>query len=112
MRRVATAAGIIGPAAFTIAFTSSERRQDGYSIRDEHISGLAAPDARNPEVLLTGFLVMGGSTILFATALRDRLGGPRGGLGPILLALSGAGAIGAGLLRPRPHAAAPPRPTR
>ena len=99
MRRVATAAGIFGPAAFTVAFTSSERRQEGYSIRDEHISGLAAPDARNPEVLLTGFLVMGGSTILFATTLRDRLGGRRGGLGPILLALSGAGAIGAGLLR-------------
>jgi hypothetical protein len=99
VQKLATAAGIFGPAAFTVAFTTSERRQDGYSIRDEHISGLAAPDARNPEMLLTGFLVMGASTVAFATALRQRLGGRRGGIGPILLALSGAGAIGAGLLR-------------
>ncbi len=99
LHRIATAAGIVGPAAFLTAMTVSERRQDGYSIRDEHISGLAAPEARNPELVLSGFLVMGVSTIAFATALRDRLGGRRAGLGPILLALTGAGAIGAGLLR-------------
>ncbi len=99
LHRIATAAGIIGPAAFLTAMTVSERRQDGYSIRDEHISGLAAPDARNPQLVMTGFLAMGMSTVAFATALRGRLGGRRAGLGPILLALSGAGAIGAGLLR-------------
>ncbi len=99
LQRIATAAGILGPAAFVTTFVVSERRQEGYSIRDEHISGLAAPDARNPEVLLSGFLMMGVSTIGFATALRQHLGGRRAGLGPILLGLSGVGAIGAGLLR-------------
>lgn len=99
LHRIATAAGIVGPAAFLTAMTVSERRQDGYSIRDEHISGLAAPDARNPVLVRSGFVLMGVSTIAFATALRDRLGGRRAGLGPILLALTGAGALGAGLLR-------------
>jgi Protein of unknown function (DUF998) len=99
LHRIATAAGLIGPAAFLTAMTVSERRQDGYSIRDEHISGLAAPDARDPQLVMTGFFAMGMSTVAFATALRARLGGSRAGLGPILLAMSGAGAIGAGLLR-------------
>ena len=69
----------------------SERRQDGYSIRDEHISGLAAPDARNPEVVLSGFLVMGTSTLAFVSALRGRLGGRSAGFGPFLLAVTGLG---------------------
>ncbi len=99
LQRIATAAGIVGPAGFLTALAVSERRQEGYSIRDEHISGLAAPDARNPEVVLSGFLIMGMSTLAFASALRDRLGGRRAGFGPILLALTGVGAIGAGLLR-------------
>ena len=99
LHRIRTAAGIAGPAAFLTALLVSERRQDGYSIRHEHISGLAAPDARTPELVLSGFLAMGVSTIAFSTALRSRLGGPRAGIGPWLLALTGAGAIGAGLLR-------------
>ena len=42
---------------------------------------------------------MGASTLGFASALRGRLGGRTAGFGPILLALTGLGAIGAGLLR-------------
>jgi hypothetical protein len=99
LRRHATAAGIAGPAAFTAAWIVSGQRQDGYSVRNEHISGLAAPDARNPEVLMTGFIVMGVATIGFAAALRERLGGREAGLGPYLLGVTGLGAIAAGLLR-------------
>ena len=112
MQKVATAAGIFGPAAFTVAFTSSERRQEGYSIRDEHISGLAAPDARNPEVLLTGFLVMGAIDDL----VRDRA--PRAPGRPARRDRADpARAFGRRRDRrrfapTRPHAAAPSRPTR
>lgn len=99
LRRLATAAGLVGPAAFTAAWVVSARRQDGYSVRNEHISGLAAPDARDPEILITGFLVLGAATIGFAAALRERLGGREAGSGPYLLGITGAGAIAAGLLR-------------
>ena len=39
----------IGPAAFTAAWALGTVRQPGYSVSDEHISGLAAPDATDPE---------------------------------------------------------------
>jgi Protein of unknown function (DUF998) len=99
LRRLATVAGLAGPGAFTAAWVVSGRRQDGYSLRNEHISGLAAPDARDPEVLIAGFVVLGAATIGFAAALRERLGGREAGLGPYLLGITGAGAIAAGLLR-------------
>jgi hypothetical membrane protein len=99
LRLLATAGGIAGPAAFTAAWIVSGQRQDGYSVRNEHISGLAAPDARDPEVLMTGFIMMGVATVGFAAALRERLGGRDAGLGPYLLGVTGLGAIAAGLLR-------------
>jgi len=97
LQRFATSAGLVGPAVFTAAWLVSGQRQDGYSHRHEHISGLAAQDARSPEILTTGFIEMGVATMLFAAALRERLGGRRAGLGPILLGLTGLGAIGAGI---------------
>jgi len=98
LHRLATAAGIVGPAAFTAAWLISGTRQPPeYSHRHEHISGLAAQDARNPEILTAGFVEMGFATMAFAVALRQRLGGRRAGLGPILLGLTGLGAIGAGI---------------
>jgi hypothetical protein len=99
LRRLATAAGIAGPAVFTVAWIVSGQRQDGYSVRNEHISGLAAPDARNPEVLMTGIIVTGVATIGFSAALRERLGGRSAGLGPYLLGVTGLGAMAAGLFR-------------
>jgi hypothetical protein len=97
LHRIATAAGFVGPALFTTAWLVSGQRQDGYSHRHEHISGLAAQDAQNPEILTSGFVEMGLATVLFAAALRQRLGGRRAGLGPVLLGLTGFGAIGAGI---------------
>jgi hypothetical protein len=100
LHRLAAAAGIVGPAAFTAAWLISGTRQaEEYSHRHEHISGLAAQDARNPEILTAGFVEMGVATIVFAVALRERLGGRKAGLGPILLGLTGLGAIGAGIFR-------------
>src|SRR6185503_4029390 len=43
--------GLLGPAAFTVAWLVAQRRQDEYEVRHEHISGLAAKDANDPLVM-------------------------------------------------------------
>jgi hypothetical protein len=99
-RVASAAAGIVGPAAFTAAWILNGQRQSSYPIADEHISGLAALDADHPTTMIAGFVVLGVSTIVFASELRRSLGGHRrAGWGPALLALSGAAAVAAGLLR-------------
>lgn len=90
----------MGPAAFTAAWALATARQPNYSMANEHISGLAAPDAQAPAVMTAGFVALGASTIVFASQLERRLGGrDRAGVGPLLLGLSGAATIAAGVLR-------------
>ena len=98
--RASAAAGIAGPAAFTGAWIASSLRQTGYPAAEIQISGLAAPDARDPWIMVAGFLVLGGCTVAFGSALREALGG-RGGAGPAPRLIQGAGllTIAAGLLR-------------
>jgi len=98
--RAGAAAGIAGPAAFTGAWIASSLRQTGYPAAEIQISGLAAPDARDPWIMVAGFLVLGGCTVAFGSALREALGG-RGGAGPAPRLIQGAGllTIAAGLLR-------------
>jgi hypothetical protein len=92
-------AGLAGPAAFTSAWVTSTVRQVEYSLAEEHLSGLAAPDARNRHLMTTGFLAMGVSTVVFASELEESLGGrDRAGLGPTVVGLSGWATIVAGLL--------------
>ena len=94
------AAGIAGPAAFTGAWIAGSLRQTGYPAAEVQLSGLAAPDARDPWIMLTGFLVLGGCTVAFGTALQDALGGRgRAGLAPRLIQGAGLLTIAAGLLR-------------
>jgi Protein of unknown function (DUF998) len=120
------AAGIAGPAAFTGAWIASSLRQTGYPAAGIQLSGLAAPDARDPWIMVAGFVVLGGCTVAFGAALRHALdhaaGGQgrrrggvsqgrrrggvsqsrrRGGAGPAPLLIQGAGllTIAAGLLR-------------
>ena len=57
--RAGAAAGIAGPAVFTTAWIVSSLRQTGHSAADLQISGLAAPDARDPWIMIAGFLVLG-----------------------------------------------------
>ena len=99
-KRAATAAGIAGPAAFTGAWIAGSLRQTGHRGTEIQLSGLAASDARDPWIMLTGFLVLGGCTIAFGAALHDALGG-RGhaGLAPRLIQGAGVLTIAAGLLR-------------
>jgi len=98
--RAGAAAGIAGPALFTGAWLVSSLRQTGHPAADIQISGLAAPDARDPWIMIAGFLVLGGCSLAFGTALQDALGG-RGQAGPAPRLIQGAGVltIAAGLLR-------------
>jgi hypothetical protein len=94
------AAGIAGPAAFTCAWIASSLRQTGHPAAEIQLSGLAAPDAKDPWIMLTGFVVLGGCTVVFGGALRDALGGRgRAGSAPRLIQGAGLLTIAAGLLR-------------
>jgi Protein of unknown function (DUF998) len=98
--RAGAAAGIIGPAAFTGAWIAGSLRQAGHPATEIQISGLAAPDARDPWIMITGFLVLGGCSVAFGAALHDALGGRgRAGLPPRLIQAAGVLTIAAGLLR-------------
>jgi Protein of unknown function (DUF998) len=98
--RLRAACGVIGPAAFTAAWVTSTVRQTGYSIAEEHLSGLAAPDARDPGIMIAGFVTLGACTTAFGSALEAALGGRgRAGAGPALVRGAGIATIAAGLLR-------------
>jgi hypothetical protein len=98
--RLRAACGLAGPVAFTAAWTASTVRQVGYSIAEGHLSGLAAPDARDPEIMIAGFVALGACTVAFASALEDALGGRgRAGRGPLLVRIAGTATVAAGLLR-------------
>ena len=96
------AAGLAGPVVFTGAWITSSLRQTRQGPGGLQLSGLAAPDARNPWIMITGFLVLGGCTVAFGSALREALSGDvPGGAGPGPALIQGAGVltIAAGLLR-------------
>lgn len=100
--RLATAAGIAGPAAFTGAWIASSLRQTRQGPGGLQLSGLAAPDARDPWIMLGGFLMLGGCTFAFGAALREALGkdpAADAGPGPALIQFAGALTVAAGLLR-------------
>jgi len=112
MSRLRAAAGLVGPAAFTAAWVAAARRQDGYRVAHEHISGLAARDAAGRGMMSAGFLALGACTIAFSSELERRLGGGRrAGWGPALMGLAGVGTVAAGLFpRDRRLNAAPGEP--
>jgi hypothetical membrane protein len=93
--RTAAAAGVAGPAVFTSAWIVSSLRQTGHGATEVQISGLAAPDARDPWIMIAGFLVLGGCAVAFGEALHEAIGGPA----PRLIQGAGVLTIAAGLLR-------------
>ncbi len=92
-------AGIIGPAGFTLAWIAAAYRQPGLAFSASQISGLAAGNARDPWLMISGFLLLGGCAVGFGEALRVALGGRHAGPGPRLIQLAGLLTIAAGLLR-------------
>lgn len=80
---------------FTAAWVTESLRQTGHGAMSVQISGLAAPDARDHWIMITGFLVLGGCTVIFGQELAEDLGGPA----PRLIQGAGVLALAAGLLR-------------
>jgi hypothetical membrane protein len=98
--RLGAAAGIAGPAAFTAAWAVASLRQTGHPATEVQISGLAAPDARDPWIMITGFVVLGACSVAFGSALHRELGSAgRAGPAPRLIQAAGVLTVAAGLLR-------------
>jgi hypothetical membrane protein len=98
--RAGAVAGILGPLAFTAAWTLSSLRQPGVSFASPQISGLAADNAHEPWIMVTGFVLLGACAVGFGAALAAGLGGRRrAGLGPTAIQAAGLLTIAAGLLR-------------
>jgi hypothetical protein len=98
--KVRAIAGIAGPVAFTGTWIVASLLQTGHSAAEVQISGLAAPDARDPWIMIAGFAALGGCAVAFGSALREALGGPgRAGPAPRLIEAAGALTVAAGLLR-------------
>ncbi len=98
--RLGAAAGVAGPAAFTAAWIAASLLQTGHSAAEVQISGLAAPDARDPWIMIAGFAALGGCSAGLGSALHRALGGAgQAGPGPRLIQAAGVLTVAAGLLR-------------
>jgi hypothetical membrane protein len=93
--RVRALSGVAGPVVFTAAWVAGSLLQTGHGALNVQLSGLAAPDARDPWIMITGFLVLGGCTVWFGQELARDAGGPA----PRLLQGAGVLTVAAGLLR-------------
>jgi hypothetical protein len=96
-RTLAAACGVAGPVLFTVAWLVSSLRQAGHSVAAVQLSGLAAGDARDPQIMVAGFVVLGVCSIVFGAALA-RLTAPRSA-GGWLVVVAGAATVVAGLFR-------------
>jgi hypothetical protein len=97
-RRLGAAAGIAGPVAFTAGWVTASLRQTGHSATDVQLSGLAAPDARDPGIMIAAFVLLGGCSVAFGGSLHGALR-PRPGPAPRLIQCAGLLTVAAGLLR-------------
>jgi Protein of unknown function (DUF998) len=89
--------GVAGPILFTAAWVISSLRQSGYSVTTVQLSGLAAMDARDPQIMMAGFIGLGACSIAFGAGL-GRIAAA-GRAGPWLIKAAGAATIAAGLFR-------------
>jgi hypothetical membrane protein len=90
---------VMGPIAFTIAWIVAALVQDEYSVRREDISALAALDAQNAWIMITGFLLLGVGIVALGAGLAGALMGRPATVGSILVVVAGVGIIVAGLAR-------------
>jgi Protein of unknown function (DUF998) len=86
---------VVGPVVFTAAWIAASLRQTGHGALSVQLSGLAAPDARDPWIMITGFGVLGGGALVFGQELARELPGQA----PRLIQGAGVLVIAAGLLR-------------
>jgi len=97
LTRLAAAGGVAGPVLFTVAWVVGSLRQAGHSAAGVQLSGLAAEDAQDPQIMMAGFVALGAGTVVFGAGL-GRVSAPRSA-GPWLVVVAGAASIAAGLFR-------------
>jgi hypothetical protein len=97
LSRLAAAGGVAGPVLFTAAWVAGALRQAGHSAAEVQLSGLAAEDARDPQIMMAGFVLLGAGTVVLGAGL-GRVTAPRSA-GPRLILLAGAASLAAGLFR-------------
>lgn len=97
LSRLAAAGGIAGPVLFTVAWVISSLRQAGRSAAEVQLSGLAADDARDPQIMMAGFVVLGAGSVVFGAGL-GRVTAARAA-GPWLVVVAGAASVAAGVFR-------------
>jgi|HubBroStandDraft_6_1064221.scaffolds.fasta_scaffold218969_2 hypothetical protein len=95
LSRVAGLAGIAGPVLFTAGWLASSLRQAA-PLAEVQLSGLAAEDARDPQLMMAAFIVLGGCSICLGAGLRRVC--PRSA-GPWLVMLAGGATVAAGVFR-------------
>ncbi len=95
--RLAAGGGVAGPVLFTVAWVAGSLRQAGHSAAEVQLSGLAAEDARDPQIMIVGFVLLGAGTVVLGAGL-GRLTSPRSA-GPWLVLVAGAASVAAGLFR-------------
>jgi hypothetical protein len=94
--KLAAWGGVGGPLLFTAAWVAGSLRQAGPRIQIQ-LSGLAAEDTRDPQIMIAGFVVLGVCSIGFGAALRKVVG--HKAAGPWLVIAGGAAAVAAGAFR-------------
>jgi Protein of unknown function (DUF998) len=95
--KLAAWGGVAGPLLFTAAWVVSSLRQAGHPAAEVQLSGLAAQDARDPQIMMAGFVVLGACSAGFGAALRSVA--TRRPAGPWLVVAGGAAAVAAGAFR-------------
>jgi len=82
---------------FTAAWVISSLRQAGHPVIEVQLSGLAAEDATDPQIMIAGFVALGACSAGFGAALRRTAG--LGPAGPWLVMAGGAAAVATGVFR-------------
>jgi hypothetical membrane protein len=95
--RLLASCGIAGPVMFTAAWVASSLLQNSHSAGAVQLSGLAAMDARDPQIMIAGFVGLGACSVAFGTALRRVPAA--GSAGPWLVKAAGVATVAAGLFR-------------
>ncbi|HTT50261.1 MAG TPA: DUF998 domain-containing protein [Streptosporangiaceae bacterium] len=94
--RLGAVGGIAGPVLFTTGWIAGTLRQAAPPA-EVQLSGLAADDARDPQLMMAAFVVLGVCSIGFGAALRP-VTGPRSA-GRWLVLVAGAATVAAGVFR-------------
>jgi len=89
--------GVVGPVLFTMAWLAGSLRQSGHSMAEVQLSGLAADDARDPQIMVAGFVALGVCSIVFGVALGREIAPRRAGAR--LVVVAGVAAVAAGVFR-------------